>query len=29
MRKEHEKLNNLQFVFITGELSTANALGIY
>ena len=29
MRKEHEQLNNLQFLFITGELSTANALGKY
>ena len=29
MRKEHEKLNNLRFLLITGELSTANALGKY
>ena len=29
MWKEHEELNNLRFLFITGELSTANALGKY
>ena len=29
MRKEHEQLDNLRFLFITGELSTANALGKY
>ena len=29
MRKEHEQLNNLWFLFITGELSTANVLGKY
>ena len=29
MRKEHEQLNNLRFLFITGELSTANAFGKY
>ena len=29
MRKEHEQLNNLRFLFITGKLSTAHALGKY
>ena len=29
MRKEHEQFNNRRSLFITGELSTSNALGKY